>query len=61
MIGSTTSHENDTKDDETDNGDDLQTRKPKFHFYKYPCTQEVDGKNEDQEDRHVDSWMGDGI
>lgn len=55
MVWATPSHQDDTKDDESDNGDDFQAREPEFHLSKNPCSQEVDGEDENQENRHVDS------
>ena len=47
MVWPTTSHQDNTKDDETDNGDDFQTGEPEFEFTKYSGAEEVDGENED--------------
>lgn len=61
MVGSTSSHEDDTENDEADDSDDLQTREPEFHLSENPCAEEVDGKNEDQEYVHVYSGMSDRV
>jgi hypothetical protein len=57
MIRSTSSHENDTENDKTDNGDNLQAREPELHFSKDSRSQEVYGKDENQKDCHVDCRM----
>ena len=61
MVGSTSSHEDDTENNEADNSDDLQTREPEFHLSENPCAEEVDSENEDQEHGHVDSGMSDRV
>lgn len=58
MVWATPSHQDDTKDDESDNGDDFQAREPEFHLSENPGAEEVDCEDENQEYSHVYSRVG---
>jgi len=57
VVGSTSGHENDTENNETNDSDDLQAGEPEFHLSKNPGTEEVDCEDENQEYRHVYSGV----
>jgi hypothetical protein len=46
MRGSTPQVDNETDDDETDDGEDLDRSKPKLAFTEGPGTQKVDGQDD---------------
>ena len=53
MVGSTSGHENDTENNETNDSDDLQAGEPEFHLSENPGAEEVDCEDENQEYGHV--------
>lgn len=61
MVRSATGHQDDSKDDEPDDGDDLQTGEPKLQFTESAGAKEVDDEDKDEEDGHVGRRVGSGV
>lgn len=61
MIRSTASHEDDTEQNQTDDGDDFDGREPEFGFSVGARTEEVDGEDENEADCHVDRGWCAGV
>lgn len=58
VVRSAASHKDNTENDETDDGDDLDGGEPEFGFSVCPRSEEIDGQDENEADRHPYGRMG---